>query len=81
MLTDFLERMGAEVVECACVIGLPEVKVMLQPSSLLFTDDSRVNNVIIIDNDFDLVSKHLISFRVSADSTESRFIFLWSHGR
>lgn len=25
------ERVGAEVVECACVIGLPEVKVMLKP--------------------------------------------------
>lgn len=23
----WLERVGAEVVECACVIGLPEVKV------------------------------------------------------
>ncbi|CAA3017864.1 adenine phosphoribosyltransferase 5-like isoform X1 [Olea europaea subsp. europaea] len=25
-----LERMGAEVVECACVIGLPDLKVMLK---------------------------------------------------
>lgn len=27
----YLERVGAEVVECACVVGLPEVKVMLNP--------------------------------------------------
>lgn len=27
----FLERVGAEVVECGCVIGLPEVKVMFEP--------------------------------------------------
>ena len=25
----YLERVGAEVIECACVIGLPEAKVML----------------------------------------------------
>lgn len=25
----YLERVGAEVVECACVVGLPEAKVML----------------------------------------------------
>ena len=26
-----VERVGAEVVECACVVGLPEVEVMLKP--------------------------------------------------
>ena len=30
----YLERVGAEVVECACVIGLPEVKVLLKPLQL-----------------------------------------------
>lgn len=25
--TSFVERVGAEVVECACVIGVPDVKV------------------------------------------------------
>jgi hypothetical protein len=30
----YLERVGAEVIECACVIGLPEVKVLLKPLQL-----------------------------------------------
>lgn len=29
----FLERVGAEVVECGCVVGLPEVKVNFEPLS------------------------------------------------
>lgn len=30
----YVERVGAEVAECACVIGLPEVKVILKPLKL-----------------------------------------------
>lgn len=29
-IVNFLERAGGEVVECGCVIGVPEVKVMLE---------------------------------------------------
>jgi len=30
LYTNYVERAKAEVVECACVIGVPEVKVMTQ---------------------------------------------------
>ena len=29
LATCFVERVGAEVVECACVIGVPDVKVII----------------------------------------------------